>query len=352
VAAALVTRELLASLPKAELHCHLDGSLRVETILDLADSEGVRLPANDVEGLRAALRVGAVRDDLEDYLSAFAITNSVLQCERGLARAAAELVDDAAAENVRYLEVRFSPILHTQQGLTLEAVLEAVLAGLAEAGARRGVVTGVIVCSIRDVSPEVSHRLAVLAARYGRRGVVGFDLAGPEVGHPARAHRDAFAHALTSNLSCTVHAGEGDGPASISEAVHLCGAHRVGHGTRLGDDPALLDYVTDHRIPLEICLSSNVQTRAVRDFASHPVKHFHARGIRVTLNTDNRLMSDTTVTNELWLAHVHLGFTLHDLKLLVLNGFKSAFLHFAERQRMVQAAARDLGLHPASSTLE
>ena len=346
-----VTPELLASLPKAELHCHLDGSLRVETLLDLADSQRVSLPADSVEGLRAALRVGTVRDSLEDYLSAFAVTNSVLQHEDALARAAAELVEDAAAENVRYLEVRFSPILHTQRGLSLEAVLEAVLAGLRDAAARRGVVTGVIVCSIRTERPETSHRLAVLAARYRNHGVVAFDLAGPEVGYPARAHREAFAHALTSNLSCTVHAGEGDGPGSISEAVHLCGAHRIGHGTRLGDDPALLDYVTDHRVPLEVCLSSNVQTRAVRDFASHPARHFHARGIRVTLNTDNRLMSDTTVSKELWLAHVHLGFSLHDLKLLVLNGFKSAFLHFADKQRLVQAVAKELGLHPASSTL-
>ncbi len=346
-----VTEALVAALPKADLHCHLDGSLRLATILELADAQGVRLPATTPEGLRAALRVGGLRQSLEDYLSAFSITLSVLQRPEALYRAASELAEDAAGENVRWLEVRYSPILHVREGLAPEAVVEAVLAGLREAEERSGIRTGVIVCSIRDQSPEVSHRLADLAARYRGRGVIAFDLAGPEGGHPARHHRDAFAHALVNNLSCTAHAGEGEGPRSISEAVHLCGAHRVGHGTRLYEDPELLDYIADHRISLEVCLSSNVHTRAVPDFASHPLKRFVAHGIRVTINTDNRLMSDTTVTRELLLAHEHLGLSMHDLKVLVLNGFKSAFLPFREKRLIVEAVARELGLTKASAAL-
>ena len=197
---------------------------------------------------------------------------------------------------MRYIEVRFSPILHTRHGLSLKESVDAARTGLERAERETGIQTGIILCGIRHISPESCLVLAQLALEYKSAGVVGFDLAGAEEHFPAKKHREAFFLILNNNINCTVHAGEAFGPASIAQAVHYCGAHRIGHGTRLREDPDLMDYVNDHRIALEMCLSSNVQTGAVDTLGDHPVKYYLNEGLRVTLNTDNRLMSDTTLT--------------------------------------------------------
>ena len=264
-------RERLRRLPKAELHCHLDGSVRPQTLLDLAAEYGTPMPAATAAGLRDYMRVADARN-LEDYLARFVTTLAVLQRADALERVAYELAEDASREGVRYIEVRYAPVLNTRESLSLEGAVEAAVRGLARAERDHGIVGRVIVCALRHLSPAVSLELAELAAAYRGRGVVGFDLAGGELGHPASEHAAAFLFAREHDLACTCHAGEGDGPASVRQALHRCGAHRIGHATRLIEDPALMEYVNDRRIPLEICLTSNVQTRVARSYESHPLQ--------------------------------------------------------------------------------
>lgn len=339
---------LIRALPKTDLHCHLDGSLRLETILDLATERGVVLPAHEPAPLALALHRGELCTSLEHYLAAFEITLAVLQDEAALRRAARELVEDAAAEGVWYLEVRFSPVLHGRRGLSTEAALRAVLDGLsdgeaAEAAAGRAAIkTAVIVCALRNLAPSAAVALAELAVAYRGRGVCAFDLAGGEAGYPAVAHAEAFRVARDGELARTVHAGEGAGAESIREALYACGAQRIGHGCRLYEDPSLLAYVTDHRIPLEVCPSSNEQTRAVPALPDHPLRDYLSQGVVVTINTDNRLMSDTTVTRELARVVRECGVDREALPRLVLDGFAAAFLPWREKAALLERAADEV----------
>jgi adenosine deaminase len=240
------------------------------------------------------------------------------------------------------MEVRYAPMLHTQRGLKLTRVIEAVLAGLKAARDKFGIESNVIICGIRNVSPASSLEMAELAVAYKGRGVVGFDLAGAEYDHPAKHHRAAFQLVRDNNINVTIHAGEAYGPESIAQAIHVCGAHRIGHGCRLREDGDLLHYVNDHRIPLECCPSSNVQTGAVRDLSSHPLKLYFNLGLRVTVNTDNRLVTDTTVSKELWLCHTQMGMSFRDIKSMIMAGFKSSFLPFHERHGHLRLVGQEL----------
>jgi len=329
-------------LPKTDLHVHLDGSLRLSTLLELADEQGVELPSTDPAELKRKLHLGENTGSLVEYLKAFETTLKVLQTEDALIRVARELAEDAANEHVKYMEVRYAPMLHTRQGLRITAVVEAVLEGLWQAKESHGIESNVIICGIRNISPESSIEMAQLAVAYKNRGVVAFDLAGAEYDHPAKHHLPAFQLVRANNINVTIHAGEAYGPESIHQAIHDCGAHRIGHGCRLREDGDLLHYVNDHRIPLECCPSSNVQTGAVRDLASHPMKLYHDLGLRVTVNTDNRLVTDTTVSRELWLVHTQVGFGLSEIKRVILNGFKAAFLPFHARQAWMRRVSKDL----------
>jgi adenosine deaminase len=335
--------ELFQSLPKADLHVHLDGSLRLETIVELAREENVELPSFEPTELRRIMHLGENCGSLAEYLKAFDVTLRVMQTESALYRIAYELCEDAARENVRYMEVRYAPMLHTQRGLKLTKVIEAVLAGLKAAQAKCGIESNIIICGIRNVSPASSLEMAELAVAYKGRGVVGFDLAGAEYDHPAKHHRAAFQLVRDNNINVTIHAGEAYGPESIAQAIHVCGAHRIGHGCRLREDGDLLHYVNDHRTPLECCPSSNVQTGAVRDLASHPLKLYFNLGLRVTVNTDNRLITDTSVSKELWLCHTQMGLSFRDIKSIVMAGFKSSFLPFHERQAYLRRVGQELG---------
>lgn len=339
-----ISRDELLALPKIDLHVHLDGSLRLATIFDLAKSNGVSLPAEDEASLKKVLKLGERCDSLEEYLKAFDVTLSVLQGPEELSRVAYELVEDNAAENVRYFEVRFSPVLHTREGLTMEAVMDAVLEGLRDGEQRFGVKSGVIICGIRNMSPETSYKLAQLCVSYKNEGVVGFDLAGAEYNNPPTTHIEAFYLVANNNINVTLHAGEAAGAESIHQAVHYNKANRIGHGTRLFKDGDLMNYVNDHRIPLEICLTSNVQTAAVKSLETHPLPLYYRKGLRVTLNTDNRLVSQTTVTDELLKAHNAFGFTMFDLKLMVMNGFKSMFQPYNVRKRWLTQMREELEL--------
>ncbi len=337
-----VTEELVRSLPKTDLHCHLDGSLRLSSILDLAEQQGVELPADDEASLKRAMRAGENCSDLEEYLKAFGVTLSVMQTAESLYRSAYELAEDAANENVWYMEVRYAPMLHTRKGLPLPAIVDSVRQGLRDAEKDHGIKSGIIVCGIRNMSPVVSFRMAELAIAFKHAGVIAFDLAGAEVDHPAKRHVEAFHLILNNNVNCTLHAGEAYGPESIHQAIHYCGAHRIGHGCRLAEDGDLLNYVNDHRIALEVCPSSNVQTNAVADLASHPLRFYFDYGIRVTVNTDNRLVTDTSCTKELYLAHQKMGFDLEELKQIIVYGFKSAFIPLREKQEVLVKVNKEL----------
>ncbi len=334
--------ETIQRLPKTDLHVHLDGSLRLSTILDLADKQKIELPGHDEDGLRRAMRLGENCGSLVEYLKVFDVTLKVLQTKDALERAAYELAEDAAKENVRYMEVRYAPMLHTRRDLKLTAVVESVLAGLRAAQIDFGIESNVILCGIRNVSSESSLEMAELCVAYKNRGVVGFDLAGAEYDHPAKHHRASFQLVRDNNINVTIHAGEAYGPESIAQAIHICGAHRIGHGCRLRENGDLLHYVNDHRIALECCPSSNVQTGAIRDMASHPLKLYFSLGLRVTVNTDNRLVTNTTASSELWQCHAHMGLSLADLKQIILNGFKAAFLPFHVKQQYLRSVSEEL----------
>ncbi len=337
-----ITRELIQKLPKVELHCHLDGSVRVDTILELAEKQKVELPTTNKDELEKLLQPGFDCKSLVDYLRPFDITLSVMQTEEALTRTAYELIEDVAKENVKYIEVRYAPILHQQKGLNLTYIVDAVLEGL-EAGRRDfGVESGVIICGIRNIDPKYSMRLAELSVAYKNKGVVAFDLAGAEEDYPAKKHQAAFQLILTNNINTTAHAGEAYGPESIHQAIHYCGAHRVGHGTRLFEDGDLLNYVNDHRIPLEICISSNIQTKAVEKFEDHPVRLYYDLGLRVTLNTDNRMVSNTTLTDEFLLAHKYYNFNLAEMKDIIIQSFKSAFIPYRDKRRILGEVIKEL----------
>ena len=345
----MLTRDEILAWPKAELHCHLDGSLRLETLLDLAGQQGKLdlLPARDEDGLRAILRQIDDAETLEEYLAWFGYTIPLMQTREALHRIAYELAEDNARENVRYLEVRYGPILHTEEGLSLDEVNDAVLAGLRDAERDYGIKTGVIVCGLRDRFESASLAQAELASRYRGRGVVAFDLAGGEAGNPPEMHGAAFYHARKQLLAITLHAGESFGPASIRQALFKCGAHRIGHGVTLRQDPDLMQYVIDHRIPLEMCPTSNVQTRVVTGYETHPIREYAEAGVAVTVNTDNRLFSHTTVTDELWLVHERCGVGAEALREIALNGFRYAFLPWDEKQALLREVSELLLASPA-----
>lgn len=333
--------QLLRAMPKAELHCHLDGSLRPASLLEMAAERGVALPRTSAEDVADYMRVDDARD-LEGYLSRFGITLAVMQDGAGIERAARELVEDAASDGIRYIEIRFCPALSTESGLTASDVTDAMLRGMSLGEQTTGTVARAIVCGLRSLPAPHSMEMAELAASYRSRGVVAFDLAGAESSFPAAAHADAFAFVRRNDLAVTVHAGEGAGAASIREAVHECGADRIGHGVRLFEDPSLEQYVIDREIPLEACPTSNVQTRVVREFADHPLAHYVRRGALVTLSTDNRLMSDVTLTDEYVRCMNELALDFEALANLALASFDAAFIDAASRRAMRDAAAAEI----------
>jgi adenosine deaminase len=339
----MLTRELLGRLPKAELHTHLDACLRPETMIELGRAAKFTLPTSDPAALRQFMVV-ADATSLEDYLRRFDLTIPLLQTPEAIERVAYEAVEDAARDNVRYLEVRYCPWLSRKQGLTMEAALEAELRGLQRGEADFGVITRVINCSLRHYDPSVSVEIAKLSVAYRDRGVVAFDLAGGEAGRPPAKHQQAFDLAAEGCLGITVHAGEAAGAASIAEAVHRCHADRIGHGTRLYEDPVLRDYIRDRRILLEINITSNVQTRAVASLDQHPVRAYVDAGLAVTLCTDGWLMCGVSLSDEYWRAHTELGFTREEIDRLILAGFANSFLPWPLRESLLSQVQDELSV--------
>ena len=345
-----VPADLVLRAPKVLLHDHLDGGLRPSTVVELAAEVGYQgLPTTDPEALARWFAESAFSGSLERYLETFKHTVGVTQTEPALRRVAMECALDLANDGVVYAEVRFAPELHVERGLTLPAIVEAVLNGFAD-GTRlaaqegRRIRIGTLVTAMRTATH--SREIAELAVAYRDRGVVGFDIAGAEAGFPPTRHLDAFEYLRRENAHFTIHAGEAFGLPSIWEAIQWCGADRLGHGVRIVDDIAiapdghvelgrLAAYVRDRRIPLEMCPTSNVQTGAASSIAAHPIGLLRRLGFRVTVNTDNRLMSGTTMSREFELLSEAFGYGLSDLQWFTVNAMKSAFIPFDERLTMI-----------------
>jgi adenosine deaminase len=343
-----IPEKIIQSIPKVLLHDHLDGGVRPATIVELAKETGYRgLPTTDHDELARWFHRGARRGSLPLYLEGFAHTCGVMQTEEALERVSYEMMQDMHKDGVVYVETRFAPVFHTEKGLHWDEVLKAVLKGLERGRREFGVEYGLIVCAMRNMN--LSQEMAELAVDYRERGVVGFDLAGEEGGFPPKKHVDAFHYIQRENFNITIHAGEAFGVESIWQAIQWCGAHRIGHATRLIEDIGLdkrnrkkivrmgylAQYVLDKRIPLEICLTSNVDTGAAKDLASHPFGLLYKYKFRVTLNTDDRLMSDTTMTKELQIANRTFHLDLDDLEKLTINAMKSAFQPYNRRIRLI-----------------
>jgi adenosine deaminase len=336
-----LTRELLGRLPKAELHVHLDGSLRPSTMIELARATGITLPASDPAELSRYMLVDNAAN-LEQFLTRFDLTIPLLQTPEAIERVAYEMVEDADADNIRHLEVRYCPRLSTKGGLSLDRVIEAEHRGLARGERDFGVTTGIINCSLRHYPPEVSAEIATHSVRMRSHGVVAFDLAGGEAGRMPGVHGRAFDIAAAGGLAITVHAGEAAGPESIAEALTRCHAMRIGHGTRLAEDPGLEAELRARQIPIEVNLTSNLQTHAVATAAAHPVRGYFDRGLKVTLCTDSWLMCGVDLSDEYLLAHRALGFTRPEIDRLILNGFEAAFLPPSEKEALLAQVRAEL----------
>lgn len=331
-----ISRKLIEQLPKTDLHCHFDGSIRLETFIELAKKRGVELPSYEPETLMEKLKFGRVRKTLEEYLLGFDYLVAVLQHPEDIERAFFEICEDAALENVWHLELRYCPLLSTKQGMSAHEVVESCIKAANRATRELGISVRQILCGLKHNENASILAMAKLAAEYRSQGVVGFDLAGPEEGYPIRDHLEAIHFAKRNHLFITLHAGESYGPESIAQAIHEAGAHRVGHGTSLVKDPKLLSYVVDHRIGVESCPISNWHTGSVKSLDEHPLKLFLEADVRVSINTDNRLCSDTTVTEEIMAVMEHLDLSMDDVKRLLINGFKSAFLPYDERAQFLK----------------
>jgi len=340
----------IRAVPKVLLHDHLDGGLRPQTVLELARETGYAdLPGDNVEELTRKLTEGAHRGHLEIYLDAFRHTVAVMQTPEALRRVAAECAEDLAADGVVYAEVRFAPELHTQRGLSLDEVVRAVLEGFREGSTNRPITVYALLTAMRTAARSLE--IAELAVRHRDEGVVGFDIAGAEAGWPPSRHLDAFQYVKRENFHITIHAGEAFGLPSIWEAVQYCGTERLGHGVRIVDDiqisaegsvrlGRLAAYIRDRRIPLEMCPTSNVQTGAAPSIAEHPIRVLRQLSFRVTVNTDNRLMSQVTLSSEFHRLVTEFGYGWSDIEWLTINAMKSAFSGFDERLHLINTVIK------------
>ena len=342
----LITEEIIRSVPKVLLHDHLDGGLRPQTIIDLADDLNYKkLPTRDKDELAEWFHVGANKGSLVEFLKGFEHTTAVLQTKEGLERAAYEMLEDMKNDGVVYVETRFAPVYHVNKNLYLDDTVTSVLRGLEKGKNDFGVGYGLILCGMRNMKNTLE--IAELAVNFRQDGVVGFDLAGEEGGYPPKKHLEAFQFIQRSNFNITIHAGEAFGKESIWQAIQWCGAHRIGHATRLVEDIVfdengevvsfgeLAQYILDKRIPLEICLLSNLHTGAVDKLENHPFGILFKEKFRVTINTDDRLMSDNNLTKEFLIATNYFNISFDEMEKITINSMKSAFIPYKERLRYI-----------------
>ncbi|NOU93686.1 adenosine deaminase [Paenibacillus sp. LMG 31456] len=326
--------DIVQKMPKVDLHLHLDGCVKPDTIMILAEEQGISLPVTDKEQLLPYLQVAENCSSLTQYLSKFDFTVPFLQTAEALQRVAYEAVEQSAGHYCKYIEVRFAPQLHRDKGLSVDEAIFWVIEGLKQGERRFGVKVRVIAICMRNHSAQANREVIEAAANYMGKGLVAVDLAGDEASYPAANFRDTFALARKLGIPITIHAGEAAGPANIYEAITHLGAVRIGHGVRVQENPAIMEIIKERRIPLEMCPVSNIQTKAVTDWDMYPIKHYFDQGLILTINTDNPTVSGTNITEEYKIITEKFGFTVPDLVTLVMNGVDASFLEANEKQSL------------------
>ncbi|MBM7624184.1 adenosine deaminase [Sporohalobacter salinus] len=327
-------RDLIRKLPKVELHLHLDGSLRGRTVLELAENRGLELPTYSLEELMEYLQVNDNCNSLAEYLEKFELPLKIMQTKEALTRVTYELIEDAALENIKYLEIRFAPLLSTEK-LNAEEVMKAVLAGIEQGESDYDLQANLILCCMRHQDPSKSIEVAQLAIEYLDQGVVGLDLAGDEANFPPEEHEEAFKLATEAGLHRTVHAGEVAGAESVKKAIDYLNAERIGHGIRSNEDKETLETVKESGVTLEVCPTSNLHTNVITNLVQHPIREYYELGIPVTVSTDNRTVSDLTLSQEYLLLYEKLGFSLTDIWNLISSGIKASFITKEEKEKLI-----------------
>lgn len=326
--------DLIKILPKTDLHCHFDGSIRIKTLIELAQKNGVMLPSYDEYSLMTHFSYGRVRKNLLEYLKGFSPIVACLQDYQDIERAFYEVCLDAYKENVRYLELRYCPYSHCQKGLEPSEVIDACYKAIVKAEKDLNITVKQILCGLKNNSAQ-SYEIAKLAVKYQNKNIVAFDLAGPEIDHPIKDHIEALQLIKKNRLAITIHAGENTGADYIAQAIYQGSAQRIGHGTSLLSDKELTQYVKEHNIVIESCPTSNLHTGSISDIKHHPIKKMLENDIYVSVNTDNRLCSDTNMTKEILLLITSLNLSMKQIKKLFINGFKGAFIKDKERDIMI-----------------
>ncbi|HDQ71255.1 MAG TPA: adenosine deaminase [Chloroflexi bacterium] len=341
-------RSQLHALPKVDLHRHLEGSLRLQTIADIALEHGIDLPSYDIEYLRRFATVTTDdRPDFHLFLAKFTFLRRFYTSKAAVERVAYEAVADAAADNIKYLELRFNPVaLSKRQDFSLHQVVEWVCDAVARSQEDHDLHANLILQIGRDEDLEIGLQIAEIAKAYKDKGVVGLDLAGDEVGYPARRFADVFQRARADGLGVTVHAGEAGGAENVREAIELLGAQRIGHGVRSIENSDVVHLIRGHGVTLEVCPTSNLQTAVVRRFWQHPLSDLLALNLRVTINTDDPSVSDTTLTDEYMAAMLAMGVSLDQIKHTILTGIGGAFISPEDRKRLVRRFREELIVSP------
>jgi adenosine deaminase len=334
-------RSMLAAMPKAELHLHLDGSLRIGTIADLAQEQGLTLPVSR-EQLASVCIAPDTCEDLVQLLAYFTMPIMVLQTAEALERVTYELCEDVRRENVRYVEIRFAPSVHRNNGLSLSDIIAAVVRGWHAGRAAFGLRGGVILCALRSLDPVETFAVARAGIQFLGHGVVAFDLAGDEEHFPVLLHKEPLLWAKGAGYGMTVHAGEAAGAQSVRDAVEVIGVSRIGHGTRAGEDPSLLPILRDRRIALDMCPTSNVHTKVLSSIHEHPLARYFRFGIPVTISCDNRTVSDVTLTHELEVSFEQLGLSPADLAAITLMAIEAGFADQADRRELLKEYEEDM----------
>jgi adenosine deaminase len=321
-------------LPKIELHCHLDGSVRPETIIELAKKDKISIPSFHINTIKRAVTAPLDCDSLDEYLKRFHLPNLVMQSKENLRRITMELLEDCAEENVKYIEIRFAPALHTKCGLIIEEIIESVLQGIKDGEEKYGIKSNLILCCMRTMSVEKAFQVVEEGKKYLGKGVVAIDLCGPEKEGFCEKFSEPIAMARKYGYRVTIHAGETGIGKNVLEAVELLGAERIGHGVYIKDCEKAYNLVKEKKITLEMCPTSNIQTKAVDSFSNHPIYDFYKDEIKVTINTDNRTVSNTNMTNECSVVYKEFNISIEEYKKIYYNSIEASFADLETKEKL------------------
>ncbi len=328
-------KEFIKKAPKTELHCHLDGSVRPETVLEIAKMEGVTLPSYDLKKIEELMKIKTSVKDLREYLKKFALPQKVMQSRENIVRITKELLEDVSKENVKYIEIRYAPIYHTEQGLTMEEVIEAVNEGIRIGYQEFGIIANQIITCMRHMSVEENYSVLKVAEKFIGKGVVAIDLAGNEADFPPELHKQIFCEAKGKGLHITVHAGETGEEENIIKSIELLNAERIGHGVCAINDENVVNYLVKKQIPLEMCIKSNLDTKIVNEFRDHPIKYYLNKGVKVTLNIDNGTVSNTTLNQEYFSLIENFNMSKEEVFEIIKNGIEASFATKEQKERLL-----------------